>query len=63
MLNKQAENYLLIQKSAEISPCEIRSLLEYDRCQCVEESYLNCPQAMKIMHQHANSCFDWLISG
>ena len=40
MLHKQAKNYLLIQKSAEISPCEIRSLLDYDRGQCAESSYL-----------------------
>ena len=23
----------------------------------------HCLQAMKIMHHHANDCFDWLISG
>ena len=27
-------------KSAEISPCEIQSLLDYDRRQCAESSYL-----------------------
>ena len=40
MLHKQAKNYLLIQKSAEISRCEIRSLLDYDRGQCADSSYL-----------------------
>ena len=40
MLHKQAKKYLLIPKSAEISPCEIRSLLDYDRGQCAESSYL-----------------------
>ena len=40
MLHKQAKIYLLIQKSAEIYPCEIRSLLDYDRGQCAESSYL-----------------------
>ena len=23
----------------------------------------HCPQTMKIVHHHANGCFDWLISG
>ena len=23
----------------------------------------HCLQAMKIVHHHANGCFDWLISG
>ena len=27
-------------ESAEISPCEIRSLLDYDKGQCTESSYL-----------------------
>ena len=31
MLDKQATNYLFILKSAEISPCKIQSLLDYDR--------------------------------
>ena len=32
---------IYLSKSAEISPCEIRSLLDYDRGQCAESSYLN----------------------
>ena len=38
MLHKQAKNYLLILKSVEISLCEIRSLLDYDRGQCADSS-------------------------
>ena len=41
MLHKHAKNYLLIQKSVGISPCEIRSLSDYDKGQCAESSYLN----------------------
>ena len=41
MLQKQAKNYLFIKKGAEMSPCEIQSLLDYDRGQCAESSYLN----------------------
>ena len=40
MLHKQAKNYLFIKKSEEMSPCEIRSLLDYDRGQCGDLSYL-----------------------
>ena len=40
MLHKHAKNYLLIKKSVEISPCEIRYLLDYDRGQCADSSYL-----------------------
>ena len=32
--------YLFMRNSAEISPCEIRSLLDYDRGQCAKPSYL-----------------------
>ena len=27
------------------------------------EVEVHCLQGMKIMHHHANGCFDWLISG
>ena len=30
-------------------------------CNAVEGHH--CLQAMKIVHHHANGCFDWLISG
>ena len=41
MLHKETKYYPLIQKSAETSPCEIRSLLDYDRGQCAESIYLD----------------------
>ena len=31
MLHKQVKNYQFIKESAEISPCDIRSLLDYDK--------------------------------
>ena len=40
MLHKQGKNYLFIKKSAEMSPCQIRSLLDYDSGQCAESSHL-----------------------
>ena len=39
------------------STSEVRLLLFH--CNVVEG---HCFQAMKIMHHHANGCFDWLIS-
>ena len=36
MLQKQANNHLFIQKSAEMYPWEIQSLLYYDRGQCFD---------------------------
>ena len=40
MLHKQAKNYLFVKKSAEMFSCEIRSLVDYDRGQFAESSYL-----------------------
>ena len=49
MLHKQAKNLVLIQKSAEISPHEIRSLLEYERGQCAESSHLKAIQLSALV--------------
>ena len=44
MLHKEATNYLLIKESAEMPPCKIQYLVDYDRGQCDDSSYLkNCP--------------------
>ena len=45
---KQAKYCLSIHKSAEISPCEIQSLLDYDRSQCAESSYLKTMNNVRI---------------
>ena len=39
--------------------CDCRSEIS-NACNAVEG---HCFQAMKIVHRHANGCFDWLISG
>ena len=41
MLHKQAKNYLLIQKVQKYLHAKSDSLLDYDRGQCVDSSYLN----------------------
>ena len=48
MLHKQTKNYLFIRESAEMSPCEIRSLLDYDRGQYAESSYLKFPMQVSL---------------
>ena len=40
VLHKTGQNYILIEKGAEMSRCEMQSLLDYDRRQCADSSYL-----------------------
>ena len=40
MPHKQVKTYLFIKESEEISPCEIRCPLDYDRGQCAVSSCL-----------------------
>ena len=48
MLHKQVKGYLFIERIAKISLFEIRSLLNYDRGQCGESSYLD---AVNVQNQ------------
>ena len=67
MLHKQFKTYLLIQNSAEISPSEFRSLLDYDMGQCAESSdlYFTILKVLQLkkrtLHTIVNSKTDKLV--